>query len=222
MNSINKQNGFTLVEGLLIVLILSVIGFAGYTVWNNNQDNEIEQAETVQQIDESPNESAEKAEVAISESWKTVSSGQDGFSVKIPDGWKVLNVLDSNWITVRTADNTIFAKGAPAEVTGTESFGTDGPSRVNIIRFDDDNFSFLDGDEENLGEFKAINVTGTKYYKKYPAEADEGIGALPNQQSYTYKFEFGNSTTFITYNIQVGEDDILNIVEEMVATLNIK
>ena len=34
-----NQKGFTLVEGLLIALVLSVIGFAGYTVWNNNQVN---------------------------------------------------------------------------------------------------------------------------------------------------------------------------------------
>jgi Tfp pilus assembly protein PilE len=36
------QKGFTLVEGLLIVLILSVVGFAGYTVWNNQKDDETE------------------------------------------------------------------------------------------------------------------------------------------------------------------------------------
>jgi type II secretory pathway pseudopilin PulG len=37
--SMSKQKGFTLVEGLLIVLIISVVGFAGYTVWNNQQDD---------------------------------------------------------------------------------------------------------------------------------------------------------------------------------------
>jgi len=36
----NKQRGFTVVEGLLIVLIISVVGFVGYTVWNNQQDEE--------------------------------------------------------------------------------------------------------------------------------------------------------------------------------------
>jgi len=54
----NKQNGFTLVEGLLIVLILSVIGFAGYYVWSQNQDDETEQTETVQeeQVDNTQNQ----------------------------------------------------------------------------------------------------------------------------------------------------------------------
>jgi hypothetical protein len=38
----NKQKGFTLVEGFLIVLILSVVGFAGYYVWNQNKNGETE------------------------------------------------------------------------------------------------------------------------------------------------------------------------------------
>lgn len=34
----NKQRGFTVVEGLLIILILVVLGFIGYYVWHNHQD----------------------------------------------------------------------------------------------------------------------------------------------------------------------------------------
>ena len=48
----NVQKGFSLVEGLLIILIISVVGFAGYYVWNENQDDEPEQTETVQQTTE--------------------------------------------------------------------------------------------------------------------------------------------------------------------------
>jgi len=34
-----NQKGFTLVEVLLVVLIVAVIGFGGYTIWNNQGDN---------------------------------------------------------------------------------------------------------------------------------------------------------------------------------------
>lgn len=44
-----NQNGFSLVEGLLIVLIISVLGFAGFYVWNQQKEDEIEQTETRQQ-----------------------------------------------------------------------------------------------------------------------------------------------------------------------------
>jgi Tfp pilus assembly protein PilE len=36
--SMSRQKGFTLVEGLLIVLIFSVVGFAGYTIWSNQRN----------------------------------------------------------------------------------------------------------------------------------------------------------------------------------------
>ena len=35
MRHIKKQSGFSTVETLLVILILAVVGFAGYTVWHN-------------------------------------------------------------------------------------------------------------------------------------------------------------------------------------------
>lgn len=42
----NKQKGFTLVEGLLIAIVLGIVGFGGYHVWNQNVDDETEVTET--------------------------------------------------------------------------------------------------------------------------------------------------------------------------------
>lgn len=60
-----NQNGFTLVEGLLIVLVVSVIGFAGYSVWNNSQDNEV--VTDSSQISIDSNEEAEQQPEASEE-----------------------------------------------------------------------------------------------------------------------------------------------------------
>lgn len=46
--AMKNQKGFTLVEGLLIVLIMAVIGFGGYTVWNNSKDKGTQNNETNQ------------------------------------------------------------------------------------------------------------------------------------------------------------------------------
>jgi type II secretory pathway pseudopilin PulG len=68
----NKQKGFTLLEGLLIVLILCVVGFAGYTVWNNNQDEvttENNQQEVTKNVDDKlDNEAMRSYEIDYS-SW---------------------------------------------------------------------------------------------------------------------------------------------------------
>lgn len=34
----NKQNGFTLIEGLLIILVLAVVGFGSYYVWHSQTE----------------------------------------------------------------------------------------------------------------------------------------------------------------------------------------
>lgn len=73
----SNQKGFTLVEGLLIALILSVIGFVGYMVWNNNQEKELEQTTTVQQ--ESQN-TTEKEEAPV-------RTTQSLYTIQLPEGW---------------------------------------------------------------------------------------------------------------------------------------
>jgi competence protein ComGC len=214
----NRQKGFTLVEGLLIVLTISVIVLTSLFVVNMNKESSQTNTEntTSDEVEVVSEENAPR-----SASWKLVESGQDGFSVNIPDGWEVVNAMDSNWIIAGEADNTVYQEGVSAVVEETESFGTDEPLRFNLTRFDDDNFIFLDGDEQNLGEFSAKNAKGTKYYKEYPNEMGDGIGPLPGQITYTYMFEVGDSTTFVIYNQQIGEPDILDIVEELIATLTI-
>jgi len=87
-----KQKGFTLVEGLLIVLTLSVVGFAGYTVWNNGQEDEAEQAETAQQEAEQQaeetvnNKEQQNNEEEVQEPQSNTISVKH-LSVELPGGW---------------------------------------------------------------------------------------------------------------------------------------
>ncbi len=46
----HTQKGFSLIEGLLIVLVISVIGFGGYYVWSQQDDKETNTTETVQEV----------------------------------------------------------------------------------------------------------------------------------------------------------------------------
>lgn len=74
----NKQKGFSAVEGLVIVLVLTIVGFGGWYIWDQNQDDEpttTSQAETAQD------------EVSSDESAPSDESRQysgDGFSFTYP------------------------------------------------------------------------------------------------------------------------------------------
>lgn len=88
----NTQRGFTLVEGLLIAIVVGIVGFAGYTVWSNQQDDETVQTEAVKQEqqpeqldDKDKPESVAQEPNAIPEGWKTVSN--NGLTVSYPETW---------------------------------------------------------------------------------------------------------------------------------------
>ncbi len=74
---IKDQRGFSLVEGLLIVLVLSVVGLGGYYVWNQNQKSNAVN-ENKQGSSQSPDDT-DKNQILVNE--------QRGYSVEIPKGW---------------------------------------------------------------------------------------------------------------------------------------
>ena len=95
----NKQKGFSLVEGLLIVLILCVVGFAGYTVWNDNQDDDSEQTDTVQQEStqqsvEQPSDPSEEAP-SIPEGWVKYENEELGISFNHTSEWG--NIIEKDF-----------------------------------------------------------------------------------------------------------------------------
>lgn len=84
-----KQQGFSLVEGLLIVLVLGVIGFGGYYVWSQQQKKN--NADTSQQAtpesDQAQNN--DKKTVPEQEIDKPTSKrvSVKHFSIELPEGW---------------------------------------------------------------------------------------------------------------------------------------
>ena len=97
------KNGFTAVEGLIIVLVVAAIGFGGFTVWNNNQDDEPDTNEATQsqqdpaQSDSEPEATAEAPEDANTapDEWKTYAGA--GYSFTYPASWEGLDDLPDDW-----------------------------------------------------------------------------------------------------------------------------
>jgi type II secretory pathway pseudopilin PulG len=94
MRQMKYQKGFTLLEGLLIILILSVVGFAGYTVWNNQQDDQTKVTDNNQQ--EATNENKpDTFETTESDNTQGSTKGEiESFSsygitlsLLVPEGW---------------------------------------------------------------------------------------------------------------------------------------
>lgn len=90
MNKIN-QKGFTLVEGLLIVLVIAVLGIGGYLVWNKNQSKPAPATSQSSNSTASSNQSAkqnDQASVSVNELGVKVVINKpvDGLYYSVKDG----------------------------------------------------------------------------------------------------------------------------------------
>ena len=199
-----NQNGFSVVEALLIFVIVGTIGGTGWYVYNSNKKTNdlLNSADNTKILNPSKSKKAEHAKEEVdveAQSWQLTKSAQNGFRVKIPDGWEINNYGKSDNIR---ANKIIYKAGTKAIIDNLEyAYAGDGLTRFQIYQFKNtDNVKFLDGDETK-NSFTADNVTGSKYYKKYPLEPLMGIGPIPGEETYTYEFKTSEKTTYVIYRI---------------------
>lgn len=79
------QSGFTLVEDLLIILILVIVGFAGYHVWDrqSSKDQTAKKSATTSKTDKNTQRSTDNTA-----KWLTFSPEDRSYQIKLPDGWR--------------------------------------------------------------------------------------------------------------------------------------
>lgn len=203
-----KQSGFTLVEGLLIVLIIAVVSFAGYYVWqkqNSSDDAEIDSAPTSQnsQIDENQQieESTSTDDIDISADWVRLTSGNNGFSIKIANGMTGFNDSTSDFIIVRSysADNSV------ASIEDVAGYGSDAHSVLSIYyAVDSQSFSSTEKlDFKEVAFTTSAGVTGVKQTFKTPYSPPcEGPGCYVGTEYTNYEIKNNNTgkTAYIVYS----------------------
>lgn len=93
MIKIHKNtDGFTIVEGLLIVLVVAVIGFGGYYVWHTQHKTKITTVTTA--TSSKPTTTKANTSTATTTSnpyagWSTVAISQVGLTLQYPSDWVV-------------------------------------------------------------------------------------------------------------------------------------
>ncbi|PJE65369.1 hypothetical protein COU91_02015 [Candidatus Saccharibacteria bacterium CG10_big_fil_rev_8_21_14_0_10_47_8] len=86
-----KQQGFTLVEGLLILVIVGVLGFVGWYVWHAKNNTEktlqdtVQSQGTVSKIAKKPSSTLQKTDPTAD--WTAYSDKAGNFSLKYPKSW---------------------------------------------------------------------------------------------------------------------------------------
>ncbi len=97
----NQQAGFTVIEGLLILVVVGIIGGVGWFVLKSKNDSE--NTPKVQTDPEYiPNVTQNKVDPYAR--WKTYHNDKYGFSIKYPEGWKTIDMNQNDIIGFASAD----------------------------------------------------------------------------------------------------------------------
>lgn len=200
MRHIKNQRGFAVLEVIVLVGLLAILGFVGYRAY---QERQAKPAETT-------------VEKKTSES-KRVTSGKGKFSIELPDGWKFLRPLDSDWfLTEPGCEQPTFKEGVPALVKDMDSFGGDGCFVFDVLVYN--NFSKPTG---TSADFEINDLKGKKYVaSNVPYMASGNFIA----KTYEYRFDMGSGYELVaSYNVyEKTHKDQHELIEKTIKTIRIE
>lgn len=214
----NDQNGFGFIEGLLVVIVVTLVGISGYYIYNANKA--ADKSSDKRDASTAANNMEQESKPSESDSWKLVESGKKAFKLRIPDGWTVNNDPENdNILAIKKTDIMTYQKGTPAVVTTNIIGGSDNLYRFTVFAADQKNVS-----SDNQKQEKIVTNSGLAGEKSVYIQTEdlEGLGNLgKGGKSYTYQFEKNNKYVIARYLVVAGETDNVEIVEKAIKTLEL-
>jgi type II secretory pathway pseudopilin PulG len=193
-----RQKGFTTIEILLLLILVALVSFSGYYVYNSQKKT----SKTYDAVNSVSNNTPKAADPTVN--WKTFSSTDGKFSVKYPDTW----VTGSN--QANCSDYLML--GTTADTAG--HCQSDATPEVAVTSSEGDkqiDYALVQKYYPDLKKVPAtINgVQGYKYTGTFHSDQDFGIGPTNGTESVAYIFYTNGRTYLATYNQQPGQPDIL-------------
>jgi hypothetical protein len=210
MGKIRKdQKGFTLIEGLLIIIALTLIVGVGFYVTNANKDKKDDTAPTTSKTSEKTKPVADPAA-----DWTSYSSPLGKFSVKYPKSWVTASNPDA---CSNTAESGIFMLGANSSSVG--KCASDAAGQITITwRTDRQVCSDLSSDAWTQDSKQSVTIGGVSATKiEATAKEVQGIGAAPAGTKTVQYCTVANNATYIADYTQLsGYPDALSDFNTMV------
>lgn len=202
-----SRSGFSLVEGLLIVLILSVVGFSGWYVWGRQKDNQQEpqkeivattENNTDQKVSEIEEDETPKNAFIIPEGWTEFIDESKSISFYYPKNWDSWGQDYPGWTTWHESNDFIVTWDDVDESLLAPMGGGGGGGR-NIYDAANDRWLSLDSNQNTVAEGTISDyLTQEKFdssqYKIAHGPTSEGGGIsyyfLVTNGIYSYQIVF--------------------------------
>lgn len=223
-----NNKGFSVIEGLLIMVILGIIGGTGWYVYN------VQNKTTESLINaDAANSSAVNYKTSkttkpnitpdpTTGSWVAVTSGAKRFSIKVPDGWSFLNWTSRDYLQAYGYEDVSYNVSQPAKVIDQNGFVRDSgdPTRFSVNGGPISNKSVRAKPDASPTDFGPVSgVMGKKYIETFKIDK---YGVKAGTKNYSYRFEGKTTFLVVDYWILPGETDQSATVEKAITTLEFK
>jgi hypothetical protein len=207
------QKGFSAFIAVLALVVVAGLGLGGWYVWDRNKN-------TIGKPDgASLQTSGKEKQTDEIDSWTSVTTQDNAFSMKVPDGWSLVNYPNDFLGSI----STVHKLGIPAtiESSDTEYVGHSLRFRASMSILDDAGLgpqwtSPQLGLTESAKDFSIGRLQGKRFKGVFSGDL--------NQTLYEYVFDIGgNKKLDIVYAIyhDEGETDDVTTVEKAIKTITI-
>jgi PsbP-like protein len=196
-----NQKGFSLLIALLMILVISVIGFGGYYVWNENNNKTGEQSKTNQTTVSDTEQVASKDDLAAPEGWKEYVNSKEGFKVYYPSNWFY-------WDKCQDGSTDLGGVSLGDSKEDNPLCGSDKPSDVRIAKEENTQDRFFDNCKEFEETLKSDNDKGyTNTYKESNCKEVTISGLKGTKIMYVANGNglASSGTVSVIYNLRLNE-----------------
>lgn len=229
MNQTSNQSGLAVIETVLILVVIGIIGFTGWYVWQSKQ-----KSDEMLTPNQSSSQSSGKSKAATndngakqtaseqSDSWLLFTSAKNEFSIRVPDGWKLEQYEDSPSLYTFSNDNLQIIPGQKAVITRV-SAGKDGNGEGFGVSFVQSlaEMGIPAGVKSSFQTDQGYEVA--VYRNVVSPGSSEGAGGLPDGGvSYTYLItKSATKNIYAWYGYSTGQTDHHVSVEAALKTLKL-
>lgn len=211
-----NQKGFAIVDSVVILVVVTLLGFVGWQVWQRNNKTGDDQQLTAPTSKVENKQTAEPTAKAIDETadWLMFNAPNGRYSIRIPDGWKLVTLGDGSAPYALKTESISYQNGVRATVKASSD------KEVIQAVFAMVSPTFTGEEQEPNGEksktYKTRSGLEVTQYQYYYAE--EGIGVPKGSTEYDYRISDGAKTLQIAYMHEVNTQDQTSVIEKAIGT----
>lgn len=222
---VKEETGFGAIEMLLSLIIVVMITFIGYYIYNTQKKTDETYAAVNHSLSTTKPAVKTKTSVSspLSKDWYEYTAPDSSYSIRLADGWQLTRYLKSS--ALYALGSSLAPKNAVKAVVTEVNGGKDGLAAGLTYNFIDTDKYIDVTDYTKLSDFKtSAGLTVSAYTKSASAADTNYIGGLEKGGVY-YQYVVKKSATKIftaTYGVNPGETDYHATIEASLKTLTIK